>query len=64
MGSSQTLRCPADTQRAIIGAIQIGNELDFSRDGVRCTHCIDLCEEYNPRISTRNPKLKIHIESF
>jgi len=38
---------------------QVGNELDFSREGVDYTKVIDLYEEYNPRISTRNlPKLK------
>jgi len=61
MWSGQTWRCPADTQRASLSA-QVSNELDFSRDGVDYTHVIDLYEEYNPHISTRNPpKLKIHI---
>ena len=61
MWSGQTWRCPADTQRASFSA-QVSNELNFSRDGVDYTHVIDLYEEYNPRISTRNhPKLKMYI---
>jgi hypothetical protein len=41
---------------------QVGNEFDFSRDGVEYTHFIALYVEYNPRISTRDPpELKMHI---